>query len=122
MTYQSVCPKCGGETWDNSQDDKPGGDWRCKDRNCKDADGYIYNEWSFNKDQKTGQAPEPPPPSLDELEPPDDLPFSNERRVRLWRQAIATVREANDGLIHSEEALQKMIVTELIWLQQNVGR
>lgn len=47
--FPAACPTCGGKVYDNRKDgpDKPA--WRCKNKECKDAKGYITSEWSFKK-------------------------------------------------------------------------
>ena len=54
--FPAACPSCGGKVYDNRKDgpDKPA--WRCKNKECKDAKGYITSEWSFKKKSQRNTA------------------------------------------------------------------
>lgn len=86
--FPSACPSCNGAVYDNRKDgaDKP--QWRCKNKECKDAKGYVTSEWSFKKKgQKNtayaqAHADRPAPTQAqdfeqmpEQLDDEDDLPF-----------------------------------------------
>jgi hypothetical protein len=43
----SACPQCGGELWDNRENKKnpKAPDWKCKDKTCIDAKGFVTAGW-----------------------------------------------------------------------------
>ena len=67
-----ICPKCGGDMWDNRTNKKnpKAPDWKCKDKQC---DGVIWPP-KESKPRKADDGPpdgfEPPP-----FDPNDDVPF-----------------------------------------------
>lgn len=66
-----ACPTCGGEMWDNRKDktNPKSPDFKCKDKTCLTAKGYVTSVWAEPSDVAT---PVPVGAGFDGI---DDLPF-----------------------------------------------
>jgi hypothetical protein len=82
----SACPQCGGELWDNRENKKnpKAPDWKCKDKTCIDAKGFVTAGWLEKPNAKgakgnahpvaTGGYDQKPGPLVND-DADNDLPF-----------------------------------------------